>query len=203
METSRRAYSGVPWRLSAIWLWAVSLSPFPNITFFLWCVNVKGVITVFVCIDIFANMGFSLWIGWRVGLVTEPLTRTRIRGHISGSPYPEQLLSTVWIMRIYDLAGSSYDAEKHIKCTLGAGGLTHDTRADFPFFSCPLWLHMEGRRFTFTISWSEVRGAGVSNLSCFSTVEVFFSRNCDKSWECVQHVWWGVAGGLHHSQMPP
>lgn len=87
-------------------------------------------------------MGFCC--GGEVELLTAPLTRTRIRGHVSGSPYPQQLLSTVWIMRIYDLAGSSYDAEKQIKSTLG-GPLTQDTRADFlPTFSHVLPESMEG-----------------------------------------------------------
>lgn len=81
----------------------------------------KRVVTVFVCVDIFANMGFSHVVEGQVELVTALLTRTRIRGHVSGSPYPQQLLSTVWIMRIYDLAGSSYDSENQIKTTLGGG----------------------------------------------------------------------------------
>lgn len=68
-------------------------------------------------------------------LVTAPQTQTRIQGRVSDSPHPQQLLSTVWIMRIYDLAGSSYDAEKQIKSTL-EGPLTQDTRADvLPTFS--------------------------------------------------------------------
>lgn len=81
----------------------------------------KCVVTVFVCVDIFANMGFSHVVEGQVELVTAPLTRTRIRGHVSGSPYPQQLLSTVWIMRIYDLARSSSDSENQIKTTLGGG----------------------------------------------------------------------------------
>lgn len=137
-------------------------------------------------------------------LITALLTPTRIWGHISGSPYPQQLLSTVWIMTIYDLAGSSYDAKKQIKSTLGGGGSTYDTRANFlPAFSqvlCESSRKAEGSPLPSPHPWFVSQERLISHAS---PRPKFCFRNCDKSRECARRVWWGAARGLHHSHMPP
>lgn len=66
------------------------------------------------------------------------LTCRQVQGDTLGSPSSWQLLSTVWIRRIYELTGSSYDAEKQIKSTWES--VTYDTRGNslpITLFSSP------------------------------------------------------------------